>query len=472
MRITNTPPAFTNCIIRNNSSPTHGGGILAKVEGRPLLIVGCTISNNVAAPSELDIDIYGGGIYVDGSLSLAQSTVVNNRTWGYDGFGAGVFAWNGDCTMRSCTFAFNSSNGRRENAVGVYFNGGAVGGSLNMANCIMSTNGIVGAATYYGAGGLLSYGKAKLVNCISVGNAHGGFRFPSGQASVINCTVIANAPGFMGILSDGAVVAVTNSILYFNNSGLAQFAGNVTFAYSDVQGGVRPGPGNISFSPGLCPSQTLIQGSPCIDSGSSDPTFNDACLDNIGTCSPFSRGTTRNDMGAYGGLGSCCWSSPCGGVITIVSEPKALTACISSTAILCVSAIGDQPISYQWRFHGVNGNNAPTDVIGGTNSCLIISNVQSNNAGYYSVRVANSFSAALSSSALLTVTPVCVDINLYAGLSLTGGFVGSIYRVQYVTDLNDTSWTTLTTVTQKVSGVFVLDPQPANQQHRFYRVVP
>ncbi len=40
IRITNTPPALTNCIIRNNTSPLHGGGILAVVTGNPLVLQG------------------------------------------------------------------------------------------------------------------------------------------------------------------------------------------------------------------------------------------------------------------------------------------------------------------------------------------------------------------------------------------------------------------------------------------------
>ena len=140
--------------------------------------------------------------------------------------------------------------------------------------------------------------------------------------------------------------------------------------------------------------------------------------------------------------------------------------------MFCVTAIGDEPLRYQWYFYGTNTNNVPIALAGETNTCLTISNVQSNNAGYYSVTVANAFGTAGSTIALLTVTPVCVELNLYAGLSLTGGVAEQVYQVQYVTNVNDTSWTTLTTVTQKVSGVFVLDPQPANQQRRFYRVVP
>ena len=111
---------------------------------------------------------------------------------------------------------------------------------------------------------------------------------------------------------------------------------------------------------------------------------------------------------------------------------------------------------------------------------------ESNNAGYYSVTVVNAFGTADSTIALLTVSPVCVQLNLYPGLSVTGGVVGQAYHVQYALALainpRDTVWTTLTTVTQKVAGVFVLDPQPARDcdsnstqvvpPRRFYQVVP
>jgi len=470
VRITNTPPAFTNCIIRNNSSPTHGGGILAEVSGHPLVMVGCTISNNVADPYDYDGDVFGGGIFVEGGLLLVQSIVISNWTQGSFGFGGGVFARNGDCTIRNCTIAFNAPRASvSDNAAGVYFDGQTLGGTLYMANCIMSTNGIVGSGSSYGGGGLLSYGKAILVNCIAIGNAFDGFRFGAGagEATIVNCTVVANA---YGLYSDGPAVEVTNSIVYFNNSGLDQFGGAIEFAYSDVQGGVQPGPGNISFAPGLCPNQTLIQGSPCIDSGSPDPIFNDRCIDNAGTCTRYSRGIIRNDMGAFGGPAVCCWENPCGPPV-ITFEPQNLTACVGGNASFCVAAIGDQ-LHYQWRFRGLDVNNTATNLTSGTNACLIISNVQSNNAGYYDVVVANALGTVVSSNALLSVTPVCVEINLYAGLTLSGGVAGQVYNVQYVTNLSDTSWTTLTTITQEVSGIFVLDPQPANRQRRFYRVVP
>ena len=139
--------------------------------------------------------------------------------------------------------------------------------------------------------------------------------------------------------------------------------------------------------------------------------------------------------------------------------------------MFCVSAIGDEPLRYQWRFHGTNAANAATNLANATNACLLISNVQSNNAGYYSVVVANAFDTVVSDPAALGVTPVCVAIELYAGLTLSEGTPGQRYAIQYVSNIRDTNWMTLTTVTQNVSGVFWLDPVPATHQRRFYRAV-
>ena len=41
VRITNTSPVFTNCIIRNNTSQEGGGGICALVAGDTLIVQGC-----------------------------------------------------------------------------------------------------------------------------------------------------------------------------------------------------------------------------------------------------------------------------------------------------------------------------------------------------------------------------------------------------------------------------------------------
>ncbi|HWI56769.1 MAG TPA: immunoglobulin domain-containing protein, partial [Bacillota bacterium] len=64
-----------------------------------------------------------------------------------------------------------------------------------------------------------------------------------------------------------------------------------------------------------------------------------------------------------------------------------------------ITALGAQPLTYQWRFNG-------TDIPGATSSVLTLSNVTASMAGTYNVLVANTYGSALSSNALLTVTPV------------------------------------------------------------------
>ena len=82
------------------------------------------------------------------------------------------------------------------------------------------------------------------------------------------------------------------------------------------------------------------------------------------------------------------------------------------------------------------------------------------------------FGIATSEPASLTVNPVCVAIDLYAGLTI-GGLVGQTYRVEYVTQLAATNqWAFLTNVFQGMPEVLWVDPQPATLERRIYRVLP
>jgi hypothetical protein len=473
VRITNTPPAFTNCIIRNNYSPIYGGGILADVTpGLTLTMDHCLISSNLAGVYNSGSG-EGGGVFVDGSILLVQSTVVSNRTLGHDGFGGGIMAYYGDCTMENCLIAFNVPNATSsDQADGVFFAGGS-GKTLRMANCMIYTNGIpgTGTANNYGGAVYVSDGKAQFVNCVVSGNAHEGLYFYSGVGSVINCTVTGNRSGYYGIYSQNVWSGITNSIVYFNNGNGDQLGGYLNVAYSDVQGSVvEPGVGNINYAPGLCPNWSLIQGSPCIDAGNPDPIYNDVCIDNEGTCTQGSRGTTRNDMGVYGGAGACCWIAPCKG-LDIVLQPQSVTTCLNGKATFSVGATGSQPITYQWRFHGTNCATTPVDIIGATNATYTINSVQYTNAGCYSVRILNPTDILYSSLGQLTVTPVCLSGDLYMGLSLSGGVPGQKYGIYSTLSLTPPiTWTSNAAITQTVAGVLWIDTNsPANKPQKYYK---
>jgi uncharacterized delta-60 repeat protein len=77
-------------------------------------------------------------------------------------------------------------------------------------------------------------------------------------------------------------------------------------------------------------------------------------------------------------------------------QPQPQTVIQGSNATFTVSATGDQPFTYQWRFNGTN-------LAGATNNPLVLTGVQTNQAGNYSVVVSNPFGSATSSNALLTV---------------------------------------------------------------------
>lgn len=81
---------------------------------------------------------------------------------------------------------------------------------------------------------------------------------------------------------------------------------------------------------------------------------------------------------------------------TIAMQPQSQTVIAYATVYFTVTAGGQGPFAYQWRFNGVN-------IPGATNQLLWIASVQPSQAGAYSVQVLNPVGSALSSNATLTV---------------------------------------------------------------------
>ena len=99
--------------------------------------------------------------------------------------------------------------------------------------------------------------------------------------------------------------SILNSILWGNTE--SQFRGGASVTFSCVQD-IAAGNGNISDDPMLPACDPAIPenlkipcSSPCVDAGNPDPQYDDASFPPL--CVPC--GTTRNDMGAHGGLGGC-----------------------------------------------------------------------------------------------------------------------------------------------------------------------
>jgi len=81
---------------------------------------------------------------------------------------------------------------------------------------------------------------------------------------------------------------------------------------------------------------------------------------------------------------------------TITSPPAGQTVYQGSAVTFTVTATGSGQLNYQWTFKGTN-------LAGATNTFLVLTNVQSAQAGAYAVQVTNLYGSATSPNATLTV---------------------------------------------------------------------
>ncbi len=88
---------------------------------------------------------------------------------------------------------------------------------------------------------------------------------------------------------------------------------------------------------------------------------------------------------------------------TITTQPQSQTNYIGSSATFTVGASGTAPLSYQWRLNG-------SPIGGATSSSYTRSNLQTNDAGNYSVVVTNSAGSATSANAALTMLVPTADV--------------------------------------------------------------
>ena len=104
---------------------------------------------------------------------------------------------------------------------------------------------------------------------------------------------------------------------------------------------------------------------------------------------------------------------------TITTQPQSQTIAIGGSVTFTVSANGLSPLSYQWMKDG-------SAISGSTASTLTLSNIQSGNAGTYTVVVTNSVGNVTSNGAVLTVSTAAPSIitqpqsqTIVAGQSVT-----------------------------------------------------
>jgi uncharacterized repeat protein (TIGR03803 family) len=152
---------------------------------------------------------------------------------------------------------------------------------------------------------------------------------------------------------------------------------------------------------------------------------------------------------------------PCIGI-----QPSSHRVMIGSNVSFNVSVSGTAPFNYQWRFNSGN-------ILNATNPVYAIQTVVATNTGNYSVVVTNLAGSVTSSNALLTViVPPTLALQFLAGYPVLNlnGMLSNNFVVQYSTNLADTNWINLLSLSNLSSSPYLfLDPAGSAQPARFYR---
>ncbi len=152
-------------------------------------------------------------------------------------------------------------------------------------------------------------------------------------------------------------------------------------------------------------------------------------------------------------------------IVTLVPVSKSLMT--RARASFSSSATGTPPISYQWQFNG-------TDLVGATNSSLVIANVQPVNSGTYALTITNSYGRFVT-NVMLFVQPFVLNTSSNNPWLTASGLLMQVDGVLTPNGLviyastNLTSWLPILTNPPVTGSVRVLDSSATNLPFRFYR---
>ena len=156
---------------------------------------------------------------------------------------------------------------------------------------------------------------------------------------------------------------------------------------------------------------------------------------------------------------------------TITNAPASQSVYVGDNATFTVGATGSAPLNYQWLFNSTNS------ISGATAASLILTNVQSTNAGGYYVVVTNSAGSASTNASLTVVQPPKFGTTALATgggviLSVSGGISNGTYYVLDTTNVAMplTNWTRLATNQFMTSSNFTFTNAIGNNPKLFYRL--
>lgn len=294
-------PQLVDCTFKNNIAAGFGGSYLGgAVVGISSYseLTGCTFIGNQAVESE------GGAIFIYSGYPKVTNCVFTGNTADR---GGAVSSMGSHVTLVGCVFVNNEATNAGQG--GAAFNGN--GASDSFLNCRFFGN----TATDQG-GAICGMGSLAVTNCLFSGNSaqNGGAICDDTSAGLdaVNSTFTANyasekGGAYFGLTGSGRL---TNCILWNDTpQEVYSLVDTTEIGYSDVQGDVSTGQGNIDADPqfrdALGPDGVagtldddlyLLLDSPCIDVGN-----NETLLESIATDLAGEDRIVNDliDMGAY-----------------------------------------------------------------------------------------------------------------------------------------------------------------------------
>lgn len=253
-------------------------------------------------------DHRGGGLRFEGEVSpIIENCIIENcvaeSRYIENGIGGGIFCNNGPSpTFVRCII--------RNNIAESYEGMGGQGGGAYIRN----NPDDIGTPTFINT---LIYGN---IADPGTGNysSGGGLYFLKSDPEIVNCTIAQNSASEgagIYIVVGEAKLNIRNSILWGNSSEQMYIGGSASglVSFSNIQGGEPVVAGEIQWLEGNIDIDPLFENSasgdfhlqaesPAIDAGDPDPSYNDPeDPSQTGLALWPALGTTRNDMGAYGG---------------------------------------------------------------------------------------------------------------------------------------------------------------------------
>jgi hypothetical protein len=154
----------------------------------------------------------------------------------------------------------------------------------------------------------------------------------------------------------------------------------------------------------------------------------------------------------------------------IAAQPLSQTVGAGSTVTFNATVYGAAPFVIQWYF---NQTPIGPPIADANFLSYTLSNVGTNQTGNYTVQVIYDDGSLTSSNAVLNVIPQpTLDLQILAGYPVLNlyGTPGNDFLVQYNTNLADTNWIKLLSLTNlSTKSYLFLDPSGVDQPGLFYR---